>query len=201
MISTKHKFLFIHIPKTGGNSLQNILKNYSEEQLVIRAAHQDGIERFEIENNKYNTRKHSTLSEYQAVVDSVLYAKLFKFSTLRNPWDRLISYYFSPHRGITEWNRQNFIQLIDDVLPVENYLSLGEKELMPLDKNIDFLIRFEQLNEDFNKVCRIMNIPEILLPKRNQSKRQAYTQYYDDELKQRVATKFIKEIEFGEYEF
>jgi len=34
MISIKHNFIFIHVPKTAGNSFQNILKNYSEDKIV-----------------------------------------------------------------------------------------------------------------------------------------------------------------------
>ena len=62
MISTQKKFLFIHVPKTGGNSIQNILHEYSEDEIVASAKHQDGVERFEVRNSKYNIRKHSTLS-------------------------------------------------------------------------------------------------------------------------------------------
>ena len=41
MISIKKNFLFIHVPKTGGNSMQNILRDYSEDQIVALAKHQD----------------------------------------------------------------------------------------------------------------------------------------------------------------
>ena len=39
--------LFLHIPKTAGNSIQNILRDYSEDEIVARGG-QDGLERFEV---------------------------------------------------------------------------------------------------------------------------------------------------------
>ena len=107
MISIQKKFLFIHVPKTGGNSIQNILRDYSEDEIVTLAKHQDGVERFEVRNSKYAITKHSTLAHYKFVLDASTYHSLYKFATIRNPWDLLISYYFSPHRGITGIERNS----------------------------------------------------------------------------------------------
>ena len=50
MISFQKSFLFIHIPKTAGNSIQSVLRDYSEDQLVASRKEQDGIERFGLHN-------------------------------------------------------------------------------------------------------------------------------------------------------
>ncbi len=219
MISIQKRFLFIHVPKTGGNSIQNILSQYSEDEIVVLADHQDGVERFEVRNPQYKIHKHSTLSEYKAVLDPVLYHQLFKFAVIRNPWDRMISWYFSPHRGGGEWDRNNFIQLIQEVPTLEHYIklnggsasqgsrlkvvfSLKEKPWRhPLARQIDLLMRFEHLNQDFAKVCRKIGIPVCSLPVRNQSTRGHYSQYYDEELIEMVSLKFKDEIALGSYKF
>jgi hypothetical protein len=217
MLSIHKQFLFIHVPKTGGNSIQNILRNYSEDKIVIRGEHQDGIERFEVRNDKYEVTKHSTLKHYQTILEPPVYQKLFKFATIRNPYEQMISWYFSPHRGVREWVRQDFINLVKEVPTLREYISLStiyslniiiEKlglsiKLQPpkLEQDIDFLMRFESLEQDFKKVCEMIAIPYETLPIRNQSERQHYTTYFDEELKDIVYQKFREEIEFGGYDF
>lgn len=217
MISTQKKFLFIHVPKTGGNSVQNILKKYSEDKIVTIADHQDGKERFEVRNKKYATLiKHSSLHDYKKSLPPELYAQLFKFSIIRNPWDMMVSFYFSPNRKITVWNRREFKTLVRRAKPIAEYLTIPSMpkkinaclnwNILPEPKKdliseIDFLIRFEYLNEDFKSACQLINIPFEPLPHRNKSLKKHYSYYYDEELKKMVAEKFWQEIEFGKYHF
>ena len=66
MLSLKNKFLFIHAPKTAGNSIQNILRKYSEDTVVIKHKSPDKtyLDRFEVKSNFLSTKKHSTINEY-----------------------------------------------------------------------------------------------------------------------------------------
>ncbi|MDO6562455.1 sulfotransferase family 2 domain-containing protein [Amphritea sp. 1_MG-2023] len=200
MISIQKKFLFIHVPKTGGNSIQNILKVYSEDDIVVLAKHQDGIERFEVRNKIYDIKKHSILSHYKSVLEPDTYESLFKFATIRNPWEKMISFYFSPHRGVKKWDRNNFIALLNNVAPLRHYVCEGAQSIK-VDSELDYLIKFENLDEDFGIVCKNLGIPEITLPRRNQSNRRHYSKYYDSELIQLVEDRFKEEIEFGNYSF
>jgi hypothetical protein len=215
MISIEKRFLFIHIPRTAGNSIQNILRHYSEDSIVKLADHHDGVEQFELCNSKYKITKHSTLSHYKSVLDANTYRSLFKFATIINPWERMISFYFLPQRGISEWNRNNFLYLVDRVQTLRHYIcerSFLEKASVRLgvpgtifkqkiNADLDFLMRYEQLNHDFKVVCEKLDIPYSILPKRNNSAHKHYSKYYDDELKEIVRHKFIEEIEFGNYRF
>ena len=215
MISKQKKFLFIHVPKTGGNSIQNILRVYSENDIVALSKHQDGVERFEVRSRDYNITKHSTLSHYKSVLDPKTYRSLFKFATIRNPWDRMVSFYFSPHRGITDWDRNDFLTLISSVPPLHDYIytkSFFEKGLSmigmyktigahKIGRDINFLVRFERLSDDFRLVCEKLDIPYFPLPKRNSSNHVHYSKYYDDKLKEIVRQKFLEEITFGNYHF
>lgn len=203
MISIKKKFLFIHVPKTGGNSLQNILREYSEDQIVCRAPHQDGIERFGLRNDRYNIEKHSTLTHYKNVLSAEVYDSLFKFAVIRNPWERIISHYFSPHRGVTVWDRAAFIALVESTPPMRHYICDSTRLDAPrqLTADIQYLMKFEDLKNEFQRVCEMIGIPFRPLPIRNQSNRGHYTQYYDEALVDLVRVRFSEEIHFMDYQF
>jgi hypothetical protein len=188
MISIKFNFLFIHVPKTAGNSIQNTLRYYSDDKIVCVAPYQDGVERFEVRNDVLKgITKHSTLSEYRIALPSNLYGKLFKFATMRNPWDRLVSMYFSPHRGKVEWNRNDFITLLGQVPAHRHYITASETAPdgtgnRELTRDIDYLMKFENLSHDFKNVCERIGISFQDLPRRNSSQREHYSRYYDKEL-------------------
>jgi hypothetical protein len=126
----------------------------------------------------------------------------------------MISFYLSPHRGVRDWNRGDFIQLLEKVPTLDDYICLRDSPLKrlinrlhvsldnrPLDSDIDHLLRFEYLEQDFSDICHKIGIPAVSLPRRNASIRNDYRQYYDEETCEMVRLKFAKEIAFGGYRF
>ena len=196
MISHQKQFLFVHTPKTGGNSLQNILKSYSENRIVVKAAHQDGVERFEVADDADSRlHKHSTLDDYLLVYGEQLY-DYFKFSTLRNPFDRLVSFYFSPHRGVTRFDPEQFEALIRDIPPLEHYVDSKNTNV-----TIDHFLRFEALEDDFEGLCQRLGLGRAALPHRNASVRLPYRDCYRRETIRLVNEKHAFEIWSGGYSF
>jgi len=197
MISFQKRFLFVHIPKTAGNSIQSILRDYSEDELVALRDEQDGIERFGLRNPKYKIKKHSTLAEYKTALGEVQFGGLYKFTCARNPWDRMVSYYFTPTQNRAAWDRKKFRKAIVKALSVADYLRLDKVEEDPFG-NVDYVMRFENLADDFRTVCGTLGISPTTLPQYNRSSREHYSKYYDDELRELVCARFAAEIErFG----
>lgn len=210
MISLEHNFLFVHIPKTGGNSVQSILSKYSEDQIVAKTKFQDGVERFAVQSQYAGLSKHSTLRQYRKCIQNEsIFENLFKFTIVRNPWDRMISFYFSPHRNVEEWNREKFIELVAREKRLEDFISYKRK--MPWESGanfmrkafstVDFVIRFESLQEDFSVVLDKLGISSEILPVRNSSKRSSVQEYYDEDLVKLVEKRFKNEIDYFGYSF
>jgi Sulfotransferase family len=200
MISFQKRFLFVHIPKTAGNSIQSVLRDYSEDELVALRNEQDGVERFGLRNPKYKIKKHSTLAEYRDALGETEFGNLYKFTCVRNPWDRMISYYFTPTQQKEPWDRKKFGKIVLRALSVADYLRLAKGERDPFG-NVDYVMRFENLTDDFRAVCAALDISPTILPKYNRSNREHYSKYYDEELRELVRERFAAEIERFGYVF
>lgn len=98
MISKKHKFIFIHIPRTGGTSIENMLSNYQEGELIDIGG---GIwmPDEEIKNlilntysdfNFYNDAKHMKAIDWKKILGDE-YENYYKFTIVRNPYDKFLS--------------------------------------------------------------------------------------------------------------
>ena len=200
MISFQKRFLFVHIPKTAGNSIQSVLRDYSEDEIVALRGEQDGIERFGLRNPNYKIKKHSTLAEYRGALGEERFRSLYKFACVRNPWDRMVSYYFTPTKRVEAWNRKEFRKAISNVLSAADYLRLDRGEGDPFG-NVDYIMRFENLGEDFHAVCATLGLQATPLPQYNRATREHYSRYYDDELRELVRKRFAPEIERLGYTF
>ena len=191
MIDHKNKFIFIHIPKTGGSSIESIF----HPSIITKT----GI-------CKDIPNKHYTLDSLLKNKEIEL-SKFFSFSFIRNPWDKILSHYLFFIKGGFD-HRGSFFNFVkyycdtnhkgwknNDFLPQFNYLSLDNSLA------IDFIGKFENLQEDFDVVCDKIGVARKQLPYTNKTQHKHYTEYYDDETREIVAQKYAKDIEYFGYEF
>jgi Sulfotransferase family len=202
MLSTRHNFLFIHVPKTGGNSIQKVLLPHSDDQLVLISRQHDGVDRFEIRSNELSIHKHSSLQEYCDQLDAEKFDRLIKVTSVRNPWDRCVSYFFSPHRGPVVWSESAFEDFIrTTVHPHSKYLTLEGRGGNPFD-HVDVVLRFERLAKDFASLCGRIGVYAAELPRLNASRRGDYRSYFTTQRAiDLVANRFALEIAIFGYEF
>ena len=218
MISRKKKFIFVHIPKTGGNSIQNVLKKYSEDKINVKEVNSKtkDLERFGV-SSLGHIHKHSSIGEYYKNWNKRAYGGwelYYKFTVVRNPWDRAVSNYFhilsnpQHHSWLTtteKFYKPDFKKFITGENPsvhpfspeIKRYLSIKNKLVVNV-------LKFEDLKSEFQKVCDKLGLVGEL-PHVNKSKHVAnrlrYVDYYDDELIQIIATRFYREIKTFGYTF
>jgi hypothetical protein len=96
ILSRGRKYLFIHIPKTGGTALTLALEARAMKDDVIvgdtpkgraRAARQKTLP------TAGRLWKHSTLADLDGLVSGAEAGEIFVLTLVRNPWDRMVSYY------------------------------------------------------------------------------------------------------------
>jgi hypothetical protein len=83
---------------------------------------------------------------------------------------------------------------------VADYLRLDNGEEDPF-ANVDYIMLFENLADDFRAVSTAIGISPPTLPRYNRSRRDHYSKYYDDELRELVRVRFAAEIERFNYTF
>ena len=197
--------MFVHIGKTGGSSITSIIP---------------------VDTNAHNISKY----DQQHILDMVGEGteKYFKFAFVRNPWDRCVSRYFYERAKWLDHRKHHYhgTTFSDFIFNQNNHFKLSSgwikhspklKDLFeqksPFEEQIDwisdengniivdFIGRFENLQEDFNIVCDKIGIPRQELPHINKSKHKHYTEYYDAETRQIIAERYAKDIEMFGYTF
>jgi len=181
MINHEYKYLFLHIEKCGGNTVRAALDLPYES-----TGGHIPLER------KSQYFKHDP-KDY------------FKFTFVRNPWDRMVSTYAFYQKNLPPLSFKEYTtKLLNRPEPEtwKGYISCYDSIFCKNTKiTIDFIGKIENFQQDFNTVCDKIGIPQQQLPHENKSKHKHYTEYYDEETKQIVAEKYAKDIEYFGYEF
>lgn len=198
IISHKHKFIYLKLPKVAGTSVEYFLERFCGEDDIITPI-------FPVESKshtprnyqKYNLENHSLLNElfskipYQSLKDYRIIANE------RNSWDRVASMY-SMEIYRNETNKE-FVDWVKSSRISQIYLK---SKYQGRDIITDW-IRYDHLQSDLIRFCESLKIDfndsSLLHTKNYRTKH--YTEYYNDEAKQIVAERYVKDIEYFGYQF
>lgn len=192
MINCKNKFIFIHIPKTAGSSIKSQL---------ISAGFYNSFNKKDI--NALNMHEHPSIEDCKNVLTPLEYKNFFKFTCVRNPWDLNISLFFYVKSQISHWLFRDAQNGFLNFLKKREQSGALHFNQIKINNNIevDFVMRFENLQSDFNLVCDKINIARHKLPHKNFSKHKNYQNYYNEEGKDIIFRNYQEDIDRFEYKF
>ena len=96
IISRGRRYIFVHIPKTGGTSLAVALEARAmKDDILIGDTPKARQRRGRLEGLTARGRvwKHMSLADAEGIVSADEMAAFFVVTLVRNPWDRMVSYY------------------------------------------------------------------------------------------------------------
>lgn len=198
-VTAGRDILFVHIQKTGGSS-------------ILRALGQDAHPR----------HKHCFAAEFRQMCPAEHWDQTFKFAFVRNPWDRLVSWwsmidaYRDAYRNGRRLNRF-FTYVFENSVTFEEFILNCHADIADPDGRkcilrnqldyitepggrvlVDYVGRFENLASDFQEVTRRLGLPDTALEHRNRTPHAAYTDYYSDRTRALIEQAYHRDIaQFG----
>lgn len=89
VVCHQKKCIFIHIPKCAGTSIEQFIKDHGRNDLQFIGLYQN------------RSLHHLTAIELKIIIKEQIFHHYYKFSVVRNPYDRLLSeYYWTPIQNI-----------------------------------------------------------------------------------------------------
>jgi len=210
ILSYSSGFLFVHIEKAAGSSIQQALLPLvnvpPNSRLRRRLALLGPLNRVGGLYRALQFGEHATAQEVKRCLPESAYQSLFKFAFVRNPWDRLVSRYAHLLRS-KDRRRHSFISSLEkfeDFLQWEIQRDSANQYPYVTDAQgnqiVDFVGHYETLAADFAKVCAKLKL-QAELPHANVSEHRDYRTYYTPETREFVAKKFQRDIEMFGYDF
>jgi chondroitin 4-sulfotransferase 11 len=184
MINHKLKCVFVHIPKTSGTSIKNTLGGFST-----------------------NLGYHERPKQIKRIAPKE-WEEYFKFTFVRNPYDRLYSIYSYYKMGqrvtlvdpsILPDTFEGFVLDLDTNL---TKLGLNYNQLDFLEEDVDYVGKYETLQESFDEICGKLGVEgKQLNHDRKSNRKNNYKDVYTEEMIKITSEYFKRDIETFNYTF
>lgn len=212
IVSRGRRYIFVHIPKTGGTSMALALEARAMADDILigdtpKAVKRRGrVKRLQAAGRLW---KHATLADIDGVVTPEAMAGLFCFTLVRNPWDRAVSYYqwlqgqgfdhpavaLARALRLADFLRHPLVAASLQAWPYSRYMT----DVTGAERCNAYL-RLEHLDRDLAPlVAHLGFTPQI--PHENRSDRGDYRAYYDDALAEHLGRLCAQDIARFGYAF
>jgi len=192
MISHQHQFIFIHASRVGGSSIERLAGvSITKDPRTAHTGNTDFPE------------KHAGF-EYYRIRYPAYFDQYFKFTVIRNPYDRLISAWLwikMVMQGKSEMTLGEFIQSRPPAFAFSNFLRLNAMSLTESVETFDFVGRFETLEQDIKHICEQTGMDARLLQHTNKIEKNYYREYYSQSDRQAAELLLGKDADFFGYSF
>lgn len=203
LVSHKYKFIYIKNRKVAGSSVESFFgkycqdpnKKYSYNDTIDESIDEFGIIGSRLKGKSQNWSHHKSAKSIKNDLGDDIFEKYLKFCVIRNPYDKMVSKYY--------WKKST--ERFKDFAKNNNVSNLEIHSIE--NKSVcDYFIRYEHLEEDIIKLCKLLGIKDYYnnyLPthKSNYRKDKSfYRKFYDEVTKKIVYMNHIKEFKlFGYY--
>ena len=217
MISNFFKLVFIHIPKTGGTSIEKVfwpLKFMKSEKNLFGGF----INEYE---NKYQTGglQHLKWHQISQEIGDQKLNDYYKFSIIRNPYDKAVSQYeYLKKRNdllryIHAKSDLTFLEYCEKINSF-SHVQWEPQHSFIFDKKtnefkVDKILKLEDINFGFQELRKELVLRNKLykpfipqeLPHLNKSRRKNFKEYYCSKTYDMITTKYSKDLKLLDYQF
>lgn len=206
IISHSKKFIFIHNYKVGGTSIRLSLRKYDNRSFRSISI----LDQLKLMTGVFpwvftsDFSRHINISNLKRNLSNKIFENYYKFGFVRDPWDYQVSLYTY---SISNKNHKQH-ELIKSFQSFDEYIDWKVHQKLQLQKDffyendkclMDFIGRFENINEDFKLICERIGV-NCDLPHLNSSRRvQSYLSYYSNKSIEMVNQAFYTDIELFNY--
>lgn len=183
LLSWKHDFLFVHVPKTGGTAVTRALAPFARpaDRICHQALAAPGVARAAsifaapeaLMTRVAGVPAHATLEEITAAFGPARISPLFKFGFARNPYTLAYSFYhhvrrLPDHPRFAAIGGLTFYEALAPICEQRMVLQTPYLAMPPrFNAGVDMFGAFERLEHDFAAICARIGVPAPMLKHRN----------------------------------
>ena len=205
IVSHRHRFIFFAVPRTGTHAVREALRHFLgdedwQQQSLTEQA------RLPVASLARVGHGHLTLRQVRANLPESVWRDYFKFACVRNPYDRFVSVCAMLNRRNPDYRGREtaFMKRAIQVRRFQQRALVRPQRDMLVneagDLGMDFIGRYENLQQSFGEACRQIGIPEQRLARSNATDHRHHATYYDDELLRLVTDFYRPDFNSFDYE-